>query len=241
MRFVGDGGCSAGQKVGVVRGICVVGRPLVRRGVSVLEGGGAKAGRFHGLMRRVKVLVKCRTLQSLPMRGMRMRAPVRAYVAPVVSKGGLTIVPILQTNLKVMGDVLALIPSTGMNRMKLCHSPMARRPRRCCYGLPRTVSRQVSIVMSPVLTANNSTRTTISFIGGRNKGGVGFVYVVTTPRKLEHLRRTRPSIRVCYKRLSHRLGSRTCVYPNLKSTKSHVFKAVWRRHSLLRLVPVLHV
>lgn len=152
---------------------------------------------------------------------------MRAYGAPVVSNGGLTIVPILHTKLKVMGDVLALMPSTGIKRIKLCHSPMARRPRRCCYGLPRSVSRHVSIVISPVLTANNSTRTTVSFIGGRNKGGVGFVYVVTTPRKLGHLRRTRPSMRVCYNSLSERLGRGTCVYPKLKSTKSHVFNAGW--------------
>lgn len=214
------------RKNGSVSISCVA-RPLVERGVALLEGRSASAGRFHGLIRRVTVLVNCRTLSSLRARSVAIGAPVRRSIRPIVSNGGLTIIPVLHTNLNVMGNVLTLIPSTEMNRVNLCHSPRARRPRRCCYGLPRPVSHHRVIIISPVLTANNSTVTTISFVGGRNNRGVGFVSVVTTPRNISTLVGTRPSVRLCINYLSHRLGRGTCVYPNLNSTNSEVFNAGW--------------
>lgn len=224
----------------------IVSRPLVRRGLSILHSIGAKAGRFESLMGRVTVLVVCSTAESLPLRSVRIRAPYKITRYGRLTNEGLTFIPVLHTNLNVMSNTLTLIPSTGIKRVNLCESRAALRPIRCCYGLPGSVRRESIFIISPVLTANNSTVSTVNRVGGEGPHSVGFLYVVTTPRKLRTLGRTRPSISVFITNVSSRLGRGKCVIPNLNSTNSEVFNAGWSpgvfvwgtiRHFTLHFLP----
>lgn len=211
----------------VVTGICIFSRPLVRRGLACVHRGDAKAGRFHRLISRITALVTFRVAHSVPLRRVAVRAPIDAVGSDMLTNGGLKVVPVLHTKVKVISNVLGLVPTTGINRVNLCHSPRALRPIRCCTGLPDSIRRESFVIISPVLTAKNSTVRTVRSLGGHKNGGVGFVYLVTTPRKMRTMRRTRPSISVCVTTLSRGLGRGNCVIPNLNSTNSHLFKAGW--------------
>lgn len=207
----------------------MVGRPLVRRGLAVVHRGRYKAGMFHRMMDRVTVLVTCRMAESVPLRSVRVRAPLMGAARGALSNGGITVVPVLHTKLKVISNFLTVLPTTGINRVKVCHSRRALRPIRCFIGLPASVRRHRLFVISPVLTANKSTVTTVRTLRGENTSPstVGFVYLITTPRKISTLRTTCPSISVCTTSLSRELSRGDCVLPNLKSTNSQLFNAGW--------------
>lgn len=144
-----------------------------------------------------------------------------------VGNGGVAIIPVLHTNLKVVSNILRGIPDTHVDIINVCHGRRALRPMPCFRGLISGVSRHVTLVISPVLTANNSIVTAVSLLGGTNYDDVGILILITTPRNVTTLRGTRPSIRLCATSVSRKLGRRKCVVPNLNSTNSGVFNAGW--------------
>lgn len=133
-------------------------------------------------------------------------------------------IPILKTKLKIINNLLKLIPKTKIKHIKINKNKTTFKPTKYFYKIPEIPKNNYIFIINPILTTKNNTINTITKLRKNNFNNINLIYLIKIKKNVNNIKKHfNHDINIYLTTLNKYLNKNKYIKPKLNNTKNKIF------------------
>lgn len=205
-----------------MKGVHIVGHPLVQQNLAALRDQKTPPGEFRRLLGDVGGWLFYEAARELDRKRARVRTPLAFAPATKVAKPVL-LVPVLRAGLGMLNGILARLPDAHVGFIGLQRNEETLAPEPYYGKLPRRLQRHEIFLLDPMLATGGSCVAALEQLTARGARNVRLVSLVAAPEGIRTVRRRYPTIPIFCAAVDDHLNERGYIVPGLGDAGDRLF------------------
>jgi len=205
-----------------MKGVHVIGHPLVQQKLAALRDRHTTAGEFRRLLAEVAGWLFFEASRSLAVKPGRVRTPLAAASVVRVARP-ILLVPVLRAGLGMLNGILPLVPEAHVGFIGLQRNEETLAAEAYYGKLPRRLPRHAVFLLDPMLATGGSCTAALDQLFARGARDVRLVSLVAAPEGIGAVRRRHPHLPVYCAAVDEGLNLRGYILPGLGDAGDRLF------------------
>lgn len=198
-----------------MRGVTVIGHPLVQHKLSIMRDKTTPTAEFRRLVREVAMLICYEVTRDLDLTTMAIETPVGPMTAPTLAGKKLVFAPILRAGVGLLDGMLDLVPSARVAHIGLYRDPKTLVAVEYYFKAPDDIGERLVIVVDPMLATANSAVAAVDRLKEAGAREIRFVCLLAAPEGVERLTGSHPDVPVFAASVDSHLNEKGYIVPGL--------------------------
>lgn len=198
-----------------VRGVTVVGHPLVQHKLSLMRDKQRSTKGFRQLLSEIGMLLCYEVTRDLPLEFADIETPLATMRAPVLAGKKLVFAPILRAGVAFLDGMLSLVPSARVAHIGLYRDPKTLVAVEYYFKAPEDVADRLVIIMDPMLATANSAIAAVDRLKERGCRNLRFVCLLAAPEGIDKFLAHHPDVHIWTAAIDSHLDEHGYIVPGL--------------------------
>jgi len=205
-----------------VKGVTVIGHPLVRHNLTRLRDERTQPQEFRRVLSEVAALMIYEATRSFAVRGVPVKTPL-ARTRGFKLEREVVLVPILRAGLGMLDSILQLIPNARVGFIGLKRDEATAQATFYHKSLPADLSPFEVLLIDPMLATGGSTVAAMDLLSELGAKRVRLVNLVAAPEGIRHVRKFYPRLPIFTAAVDRRLNEKAYIVPGLGDAGDRLF------------------
>jgi uracil phosphoribosyltransferase len=198
-----------------MRGVTVVGHPLVQHKLALMRDKATSTQGFRALASEISTLLCYEVTRDLPLAPITIETPLATMQARTLAGKKLVFAPVLRAGMGMLDGMLELVPSARVSHIGLYRDPATLAAVEYYYKAPTELTERLVIVIDPMLATGNSAVAAIARLRAHGATELRFVCLLAAPEGVANLQRRHPDVPIWTAAIDERLNEHGYILPGL--------------------------
>lgn len=198
-----------------MKGVEVVGHPLVQHKLTLIRGKDISTKSFRELLKEIGMLLCYEVTRDLPLTEVEIETPVAKMKSPRIAGKKLVFAPVLRAGVTFAEGMLDLVPAARVAHIGLYRNPETFVAVEYFFKAPSDLHERLVIVVSPVIATGNSAVAAIDRVKEHGAKDIRFVCLLGAPEGFERVRGAHPDVPIWTAAIDEALDEHAYILPGL--------------------------
>jgi len=205
-----------------MKGVTVIGHPLVQHNLTRLRDERTQPQEFRRLLGEIASLMIYEATRSLAVVPLAVRTPLERARGFRLARE-IVLVPVLRAGLGMLDAILQLIPHASVGFIGLKREETTLRAVFYHKSFPKNLRRFEVILIDPMLATGGSAVAALDLLVEQGAKGVRLVNLVAAPEGIRAVRAKYPTVPIFTAAVDRRLNERGYILPGLGDAGDRLF------------------
>jgi len=205
-----------------MKGVTVIGHPLVQHNLTRLRDERTQPQEFRRLLGEIASLMIYEATRSLAVVPLAVRTPLERARGFRLARE-IVLVPVLRAGLGMLDAILQLIPHASVGFIGLKREETTLRAVFYHKSFPKNLRRFEVILIDPMLATGGSAVAALDLLFEQGAKGVRLVNLVAAPEGIRAVRAKYPAVPIFTAAVDRRLNERGYILPGLGDAGDRLF------------------
>jgi len=197
-----------------VKGVTLIGHPLVRHHLTRLRDARTRPQEFRRILGEASALMTYEATRSLATRPVTVKTPLTAAHGAQLRRE-VILVPILRAGLGMLEAILKLVPDASVGFIGMKREEETLRATVYYKSLPADLRRHEIILIDPMLATGGSAVAAMDLLRERRANRARMVNLLAAPEGLRNFRAHHPGVPIFTAAIDRKLNAKGFIVPGL--------------------------
>lgn len=203
--------------------VTILDHPLIQHKLAYLRDENTGSKLFRELVSEISMLMCYEATRDLPLEKIKVKTPVEAAQAKVLSGRKLAFVPILRAGNGMLDAMLQMVPAAKVGHIGVYRDEKTLEPVAYYNKLPADIYERDVFVLDPMLATGGSAVDAIKYIKLHKPKSIKFLCIVAAPQGIKALTEAHADVQVFCAAKDASLNEDGYIIPGLGDAGDRIF------------------